>query len=351
MRKIKVGIIGANGYSGVELIRLLLSHPFVELEMIVSHSTSGLNIKEVYPHLTEIYEKQLEELVASEVAERVDLLFFATPSGVSKDFLPLFVEKGITCIDLSGDFRLKDVTLYQEWYGFDVSPSPIIDQAVYGLTEKNRAQIKQAKVIANPGCYPTATLLGLLPALNQQLIDPASIVIDGKSGVSGAGRKASLSSHFGETNENLKIYKVGRHQHVPEIEQGLQDVIGKRVPVTFSTHLVPMTRGIMCTIYANLAEGQKDLTTESLVETYSLFYQNDPFIRIRRSGIFPATKEVYGSNYCDIGLHVDGRTGRLTIVSVIDNVVKGAAGQAIQNMNVLLDLEESMGLAFSPVYP
>jgi N-acetyl-gamma-glutamyl-phosphate reductase len=351
MGKIKVGIIGANGYSGVELIRLLLSHPFVELEMVISHSTTGMNIREVYPHLTGIYEKPLEQLDVREVTERVDLLFFATPSGVSTNLLPKFVEKGVICIDLSGDFRLKEAALYKEWYNFDIHPSPLLDQAVYGLTEMNRERVKKAKLIANPGCYPTATLLGLLPALRLNVVEPTSLIIDGKSGVSGAGRKANLATHFGETNENLKIYKVGSHQHVPEIEQAIQEILGKAIPITFSTHLVPMTRGIMCTIYANLTEHHINNSTEAILEMYRSFYQNDPFIRIRELDVFPATKEVYGSNYCDIGLHVDQRTQRLTIVSVIDNVVKGAAGQAIQNMNVLYGFDETTGLAFSPVYP
>lgn len=348
MNKIKVGIVGANGYSGAELIRLLAAHPMASVEMLISHSTSGLNIKEVYPHLTGITEHTLEKLDEEKVASDVDLLFFATPSGVSKDLLPSFVEKGVPCIDLSGDFRLRDASLYSKWYKQDREPSELLKSSIYGLTEFNRDLVKEAKWVSNPGCYPTATLLGLLPALKMDKIDASFIVIDGKSGVSGAGRKASLTSHYGETNENLRIYKVGAHQHIPEIEQMIETVAGETAPITFSTHLVPMTRGIMCTTYAKLKQAT---TTEDIVKDYQDFYKGNAFVRVREPGVFPATKEVYGSNYCDIGLHADERTGRLTIVSVIDNVVKGASGQAIQNMNVMMGLEETTGLQFVPVYP
>ncbi len=348
MNTIKIGIVGANGYSGAELIRLLAAHPNARIECLVSNSTSGLNIKDVYPHLTGILEKQLETLDVEEVAKLVDLLFFATPSGVSKDLLPAFVEKGVPCIDLSGDFRLKEAELYDKWYKQERTQTDLLTEAVYGLTEWNYKAVKEAKWISNPGCFPTATLLGLLPALKLGLIEPHTVIIDGKSGVSGAGRKASLTSHFGETNENFRIYKVGQHQHIPEIEQMVESVVGEKVPVTFSTHLVPMTRGIMCTMYASLKES---VTTEQVVKAYQDLYQSNPFVRVREPGVFPATKEVYGSNYCDIGLFVDERTNRLTMVSVIDNVVKGASGQAIQNMNVMMGLDETTGLHFVPVYP
>lgn len=348
MTNIRVGIIGANGYSGAELIRLLAAHPNASIQLLISNSTSGLNIKEVYPHLTGILEKTLEKLELEEVKKQVDLLFFATPSGVSKDLLPAFVEQGIPCIDLSGDFRLKEASLYSKWYKQNRVQTDLISQSVYGLTEWNRNKVKDANWVSNPGCYPTATLLGLLPALKMELVEPQGLIIDGKSGVSGAGRKASLSTHFGETNENFKIYKVGQHQHIPEIEQLIEEVSGVSAPITFSTHLVPMTRGIMCTMYATL---KTKTETEAVVKAYQEFYQNNPFIRIREPGVFPATKEVFGSNYCDIGLYADERTNRLTIVSVIDNVVKGASGQAIQNMNVMMGLDETTGLNFVPVYP
>ncbi|WEG13063.1 N-acetyl-gamma-glutamyl-phosphate reductase [Pullulanibacillus sp. KACC 23026] len=348
MNTIRVGIVGANGYSGAELIRLLSAHPHVSVEVLISHSTSGFAIKEVYPHLTNIVEHTLESMAVEKVAEQVDFLFFATPSGVSKDLLPVFVEKDVLCIDLSGDFRLHNAESYAEWYNQERTDSKLLSKSVYGLTEFNREQVQQARWLANPGCYPTATLLGILPAIKMNQIEPKGLVIDGKSGVSGAGRKASLASHFGETNENLKIYKVGRHQHIPEIEQMIETITGEAIPVTFSTHLIPMTRGIMCTMYANL---KAPLKTEEMVASYKEFYQNDSFVRVREPGVFPATKEVYGSNFCDIGLHVDERTGRVTIVSVIDNMVKGAAGQAIQNMNLMLGFEETTGLNFVPVYP
>lgn len=348
MEKIRIGIIGANGYSGAELIRLLAAHPYADIQLLISNSTSGLNIKEVYPHLTGILEKTLETLEIEEVKKQVDVVFFATPSGVSKDLLPALIEQDIPCIDLSGDFRLREASHYSKWYKQDREQTDLLNHSIYGLTEWNRNHVKEARWVSNPGCYPTATLLGLLPALKMELIEPHGVIIDGKSGVSGAGRKAALSTHFGEINENFKIYKVGEHQHIPEIEQLIEDVVGEPVPITFSTHLVPMTRGIMCTMYAAL---KTETDTAAVVKTYQEFYQNNPFIRVREPGVFPATKEVFGSNYCDIGLYADHRTNRLTIVSVIDNVVKGASGQAIQNMNIMMGLDETTGLTFVPVYP
>ncbi|MGD6834006.1 N-acetyl-gamma-glutamyl-phosphate reductase [Sutcliffiella halmapala] len=346
--KMNVGIIGANGYSGVELIRLLKQHPFAQLNYLASHSSSGKLISEQYPHLHGIIEDRIEELDINEAASKIDLMFFATPSGISKDLIPAFLEKGITCIDLSGDFRLKDGVLYEEWYKYTQASNEILQKATYGLPEIFREEIVGSKLIANPGCYPTATLLGLAPALENGWISPANIVVDGKSGVSGAGRKASLGTHYGEINENMKAYKLGSHQHIPEIEQMISILSGIQHPITFSTHLVPMTRGIMCTMYADL---KVDNTTDELLAQYEAYYQNNFFVRIRPLDTWPATKEVLGSNYCDIGIKVEERTKKLIIVSVIDNVVKGAAGQAVQNMNVLNGWPDETGLTFTPVYP
>ena len=345
----KVGIVGANGYSGVELIRLLAQHPHIEIEMLISHSTSGTPIHEIYPHLSGICEKTLEKAEAEEIAKRVELVFFATPAGVSQKLIPDLINKGLTCIDLSGDFRLKDSEIYETWYKREcTAQSEYLQQAVYGLTEWNRRQIEEARLIANPGCYPTATLLGVLPALKLGLIDPDTIIIDGKSGVSGAGRSVTQGNMYSEVNESVKAYKLGSHQHIPEIEQAIAAVTEKDVKVSFTTHLVPMTRGILCTIYANLKGSH---SSEEISEAYKQFYEDHPFVRIRETGNWPTTKEVKGSNYCDIALYVDERTKRLTIVSVIDNVVKGASGQAIQNMNVLYGWEETTGLQLTPIYP
>lgn len=344
----KVGIIGANGYSGVELIRLLEQHPKVDIAMVVANSTSGLLLQDVYPHLNSIIDMTLESLDIDKVVSMVDLVFFATPSGVSRDYLPKLVEKGLPCIDLSGDFRLKNPETYAEWYKKDPADQETLNQAVYGLAEFNQDKVAGAKVIANPGCFPTATLLGVLPAIKLGIIKPESLIIDGKTGVSGAGRKPSLSSHFSEVNENFKAYKVGQHQHTPEIEQAIKEITGEDVTVTFTPQLVPMTRGILITAYGELNDPK---TTEAIIQSYKQFYDKNPFVRVRELGDYPATKEVYGSNYCDIGLYVDERTQRLTIISVIDNVVKGAAGQAIQNLNIMNGWDIDTGLNVLPVYP
>ncbi|QHE52377.1 N-acetyl-gamma-glutamyl-phosphate reductase [Pontibacillus sp. HMF3514] len=344
----KVGIIGANGYGGVELIRLLQNHPFAEIELLVSHSTSGTNIKELYPHLLSILEMDLAQVNVGQIAESVDVVFFSTPPGVSLDLLPQLSEKGVLCIDLSGDHRLIDSEVYSQWYQKEPASANILNQTVYGLSELNKEKIKGSNLIANPGCYPTATLLGILPVIKEDWVTSNSIIIDGKTGVSGAGRKNSLATHFSEVNENVKAYKLGTHQHIPEIEQLIESFSGNTENITFSAHLVPMTRGIMCTIYADLKE---PVTSETVTALYQSFYENHPFVRVRETGDLPKTKEVYGSNYCDIGIHSDERTNRLTIVSVIDNLVKGAAGQAVQNMNLLFGWDETTGLTSAPIYP
>ncbi|MFT8871802.1 MAG: N-acetyl-gamma-glutamyl-phosphate reductase [Sporolactobacillus sp.] len=343
----KAAIVGANGYGGIELIRLLLRHPYVELEMLVSHATQGQNIEELYPHLTGIVSKKLEPFNAEVMAARVDVVFFATPSGVSKMLLPQCVEKGLLCIDLSGDFRLRQPGDYEAWYQLKPARAEWLEQSVYGLSEVNRQAITEAKWIANPGCYPTAALLGLIPAIKEQAIALDSIIIDGKSGVSGSGRQALVDYSYTELNENVKAYKLGAHRHTPEIEQALSDVSGEPVHVTFSPHLIPMTRGLMCTIYATMTKGY---STSEWLALYETFYRKSPFVRVSPLGRWPSTKEVIGSNYCDIGLCADGRTRRLMIVSVIDNLVKGAAGQAIQNLNLIKGWDEEAGLSLSPTY-
>jgi N-acetyl-gamma-glutamyl-phosphate reductase len=345
---LKIGIVGANGYGGVELIRWLSGHPQAEIEMLVSHATSGQSIQTLYPHLVGRCEMPLEALDIDAAASRVALMFFATPAGVSRTLVPQFLERGIRCIDLSGDFRLKDPQTYEDWYGQKPADPAFLERAVYGLSEINGENIRDADLIANPGCYPTAALLGLIPALQNGLIAPNSVIIDAKSGLSGAGRKTSLPHLFSEANESVRAYKLGAHQHIPEIEQALEAFTGQKVRITFTPHIVPMTRGILATIYADL---QAEVTTEAVAALYREYYASKPFVRICDPGHVPATKEVYGSNYCAIGLNADSRTGRLTIVSVIDNLVKGAAGQAVQNMNLLFGWEESAGLSALPVYP
>jgi len=344
----KIGIIGANGYSGIELIRLLLQHPYVSIEVLISHSHHGANIREIYPHLLTLMNHQLEALDIEKTSQKVELMFFATPSGISKNLIPQFQQKGVKCIDVSGDFRLKDPRAYEIWYGGKSPHQKYLQQAVYGLADVAPNEIRSAQIIANPGCYPTAALLGLIPAVKQQIIDPETILIDGKSGVSGSGRKPSLSAHYGEVNENVMAYKLGCHQHTPEIEQQLSAVAGAEIKVTFTTHLVPMTRGIMCTLYGDLTKG---ISTSEVINLYEAFYEDRPFVRIKPIGEWPATKAVYGSNYCDIGLMVDQRTNRLLIISVIDNLVKGAAGQAVHNLNLMFGWNEETGINQTPIYP
>jgi N-acetyl-gamma-glutamyl-phosphate reductase len=343
-----IAIIGATGYSGVELLRFLQHHPYVSSCSLYSSSQDGTHLSYSFPHIGEEEGWILQKIDIEQIAATSDVVFFATPPGVSSELAPSLIEKGVKVIDLSGDFRLKDRTVYEKWYKRQTASDVYLQQAVYGLTEWNREEIRRAKLLSNPGCYPTATLLGLAPLVKHDLIEENSIIVDAKSGVSGAGRQASLSTHFSETNENVKIYKVNEHQHIPEIEQMLTNWNERIQPITFSTHLIPMTRGIMATIYAN---AKTDLSLEMLLDLYKTSYEDSKFVRIRKPGQFPSTKEVYGSNYCDIGIAYDERTGRVTVVSVIDNLVKGAAGQAIQNFNMMMGWDEESGLSFTPIYP
>jgi len=343
-----IAIIGATGYGGVEVLRFLQHHPYVTNCSVYSSSQDGMLLSDSFPHIGEKDEWLLQKIDIEQIASTCDVVFFATPPGVSSELAPLLIERGVKVIDLSGDFRLKDRTVYEKWYKRQAAQTEYLQQAIYGLTEWNRESIKCAKLLSNPGCYPTATLLGLAPLVRNRLVEEDSIIVDAKSGVSGAGRQASLNTHFSEVNENLKIYKVNAHQHIPEIEQMLTDWNERIRPITFSTHLVPMTRGIMATIYA---KAKNDMSVNHLIDLYETSYASSPFVRIRKAGQFPATKEVYGSNYCDIGVTYDERTGRITVVSVIDNLVKGAAGQAIQNLNVMMGWDEMSGLLVAPIYP
>ncbi|MDQ0256962.1 N-acetyl-gamma-glutamyl-phosphate reductase [Evansella vedderi] len=346
---LRAAVVGGTGYGAVELIRLIDKHPHLQLNTVISHSQSGTEIEEIYPHLTNLIHITMDEWNIQKLAKIIDVVFFATPPGVSQKLVPECRQHGLQCIDLSGDFRLINPETYETWYAYSAAPQEYLNEATYGLTEIYGDDIKNSKLISNPGCYPTATLLALIPAVKQGWVKMDSIIIDGKSGVSGAGRKVSLATHFSEVNENLKAYKLGAHQHIPEIEQYLQQESKEpNTQVTFSTHLIPMTRGLMCSIYFDLTEKK---TTEELINFYTEVYSNHPFIRIRPEGIFPATKEVSGSNYCDIGIHSDPRTGKVTIISVIDNLVKGASGQAIQNLNLMNGWDVRTGLLEIPIYP
>ncbi|TYR79537.1 N-acetyl-gamma-glutamyl-phosphate reductase [Priestia megaterium] len=347
MNKIKVGIVGATGYGGVELIRLLANHPHFHVYALYSSSQHGVEISEVYPHLANsVY--TLQQINPGKMAKEIDLVFTATPSGVSSQLVPQLLEEGMKVIDLSGDFRLKTEELYEKWYKKPSARIEDLQKSVYGLPEWFTEEVKESTFIANPGCYPTATLLGLAPIVQRKIVQSNSIIIDAKSGISGAGRGLSQLVHYAEINENMKIYKVNQHQHIPEIESVLAKWDEQVGCVTFSTHLVPMNRGIMSTMYLQLTE---ELSTEELYELYVQAYEHAPFVRIRKMGEFPSTKEVSGSNYCDIGIALDERTKRVTIVAVIDNLVKGAAGQAIQNANIIMGFEQQTGIGRLPVYP
>ncbi len=345
----KAAIIGATGYGGAELVRLLHQHKYVDEFTLHSSSQAGVEIAESYPQLTGISTHRLQPIDIEQITKSADVVFLATPSGISTEITPALMKHDVAVIDLSGDLRFQDPTVYEKWYKKTAAPLEVLEKAVYGLTEINREEVKNARLLANPGCYPTATILGLYPLLKNIAVETNSIIIDAKSGVSGAGRKASLGTSYCEVNENLKIYKVNEHQHIPEIEKALKNANKQIGPIKFNTHLVPMTRGIMSTIYC---QPQATRVTETLLrELYQHFYENDPFVRIRKEGEYPATKEVYGSNFCDIGITFDERTGWITIVSVIDNLMKGAAGQAVQNFNVMFGINETTGLYGSPIFP
>ncbi|MYL49707.1 N-acetyl-gamma-glutamyl-phosphate reductase [Halobacillus litoralis] len=344
----KAGIVGATGYGGIELLRLLTNHPQVKAITLFSSSQAGEKFEGIYPQFQGGESYVLHDLEPEKMKEDLDVIFLATPSGVSSKLTPQLQSGHAKVIDLSGDLRMKESGSYEQWYKKEAAPNETLENAVYGLPEWNQERIEKADVIANPGCYPTATLLGLGPVVKEGLVKPDSIVIDAKSGVSGAGKNPNPITHFAHAQENFQIYKVNQHQHIPEIEQQLSIWDDQTEPVTFSTHLVPMTRGIMATIYLQLKE---EMSEEDLRQKFMSYYESQPFVRVRESGGFPCTKDVYGSNYCDIGLTIDPRTKRVTIVSVIDNLMKGAASQAVQNMNLVFQYDERTGLAPLPVYP
>jgi len=350
-QNIRAAIVGSTGYGGVELIRLLLNHPQVEIASVISSSNAGEALTAGYPHLQELLPTDtLDGVDPEQIKKKADVVFTATPSGVSGKLVPQLLEAGLRVIDLAGDFRLKDRALYEAWYKHEAPPQEALDRAVYGLSEIYADRIHGASFVSNPGCFPTATTLGLLPAVEAGVIDASTIIVDAKTGVSGAGRGLNLGSHYSEVNENFKAYRVNKHQHIPEIEMVLSDRAGAPVTTTFTTHLVPMTRGILCTTYATIKD-EAYLDDDAWIRLYRGYYEGKAFVRVRNRGSLPATKEVTGSNYCDIGFSADRRTGRVTIVSVIDNLVKGAAGQAVQNLNLMMGWPEDAGLRLAPMYP
>jgi N-acetyl-gamma-glutamyl-phosphate reductase len=345
---LKVAIVGASGYTGVELLRLLYCHPEAAVTCVTSERSAGKRISDIYPGLKGRCDLLLENLEPVRVAGKADFIFTALPHRAAMEVVPTFLSLGKRVVDLSADFRLQDPTEYEKWYETHLSPA-LLKKAVYGLPELKRARIAGADLVANPGCYPTTVILGLAPLLKNKLIDPATIIADSKSGVSGAGRSAKVDSLYCEVNEGFRAYGVGgAHRHIPEIEQELSHLSGSKLTITFTPHLAPMDRGILSTIYAIPAA---PVTTAELLKVYNNFYKGEPFIRVLTEERFPSTAFVRGSNFCDIGLTVESRTGRVIVISAIDNLVKGASGQAVQNMNIMCGFPETMGLESLPLYP
>lgn len=342
----KVAVIGSTGYGGMELLRIIQRHPELKITSFVSSSQAGQPLNRSFPQMPQCTHVFMD-LDVKHISKTADLIFFATPAGVSKEYAPMFLEQGKIVIDLSGDFRLNDPKQYEKWYQKRAADQRYLDMAAYGLSEWFHEEVKTAQLISNPGCYPTATLLALLPLLKAKCLDPSSVIIDAKSGVTGAGRAAKQPHLFSEINENLRPYKVSNHQHIPEIEQVASHLTDTDVRVQFMPHLVPMNRGILVTIYA---QSLNKYTKEELLQLYRETYASEPFIRVLNES-FPETKAVQGSNFCDIGIHVDERTERFVILAAIDNLMKGAAGQAVQNANIRMGYPVTAGLDIAPLYP
>lgn len=344
----RVAIVGASGYTGVELARLLCNHPHVELTAVTSRQYAGQPLAEVFPSLRGKISLVCENLTVEQIAGRADLVFAAVPHKTAMDLVPQLLDAGKKVVDLSADFRLRDVKVYEEWYQPHSSPA-FLAEAVYGLPELYREQIRSARLVANPGCYPTSIILGLAPLLRADIIDPHTIIADSKSGTSGAGRGAAVATLFCEVTDGFRPYKVGgTHRHIPEIEQELSQIAGKDIRVSFTPHLLPVSRGILSTVYASLHAGFDEAGIRAL---YAESYDSEPFVRVLPAGSIPATQHVRGSNFCDIAVTIDHRTSRIIVTSAIDNIVKGASGQAVQNMNLLCGFPEQAGLEGAPFFP
>jgi N-acetyl-gamma-glutamyl-phosphate reductase, common form len=341
---VKVGIIGATGYAGAELVRLLLGHPGVELAGLSSVSFEGKPMSEVYPGFAGLCDMGLTGM--DEVIASADAVFASLPHGLSEEIAEKCLAKGAVLIDLGADFRLDDAAEFKRWYGLDYKLPKLHEKAVYALPELFRERIKTAGIIGNPGCYPTSIALAVAPALKNGLIEPDGIIIDSKSGVTGAGRGLTQNTHFPDANENFAAYKAASHRHTPEIEQTLSIIAGRKLKVTFVPHLLPVNRGIESTVYCKL---KTNASPADIHRIYTDFYAGERFVRVMPQGEYAAIRNVRCSNYCDISLHTDPRTGTFIVSSVIDNMVKGAAGQAIQNMNIRFGLDESAGLLLPPV--
>lgn len=344
---IKTGIVGGTGYTGVELLRILAVHPEVEVKCITSRSEAGMPVADMYPNLRGHFDLAFSEPDPAVLAE-CDLVFFATPHGVAMRMVPELMAAGVRVVDLSADFRIKDLDVWAQWYGMAHDTPEWVAKAVYGLPEVVRDEIRQAQLVANPGCYPTAVQLGFLPLLEAGLVDSTRLIADGKSGASGAGRQGKTGMLHGEVGESFKAYGASGHRHLPEIRQGLTNAAGKPVGVTFVPHLVPMVRGIEATLYAELNDAADFDRLQALFEER---YKNEPFVDVMPFGSHPETRSVRGANQCRMALHRQEQSNMVIVSSVIDNLVKGAAGQAVQNMNIMFGLDEAMGLKAPALLP
>ena len=345
---IKVGIIGATGYAGSELVRILLGHKDVEIKWYGSRNYIDKKYASIYQNFFQLVDATCMDDNMEALADQVDVIFTATPQGLCASLVNEEILSKVKIIDLSADFRIKDVKVYEEWYKLEHKSPQFIEEAVYGLCEINREDVKKARLVANPGCYTTCSILTCYPLVKEGIIDPNTIIVDAKSGTSGAGRGAKVDNLFCEVNENMKAYGVATHRHTPEIEEQLGYACGEKITINFTPHLVPMNRGILATAYASL---KKDVTYEEVKAIYDKYYADEKFVRVLEKDVCPQTKWVEGSNYVDVNFKIDPRTNRIIMMGAIDNLVKGAAGQAVQNMNLMFGLKESEGLELVPMFP
>lgn len=345
---IKVGIIGATGYAGSELVRILLGHKDVEIKWYGSRSYIDKKYASIYQNFFQLVDANCMDDNMEVLADQVDVIFTATPQGLCASLVNEEILSKVKIIDLSADFRIKDVKVYEEWYKLEHKSPQFIEEAVYGLCEINREDVKKARLVANPGCYTTCSILTCYLLVKEGIIDPNTIIVDAKSGTSGAGRGAKVDNLFCEVNENMKAYGVATHRHTPEIEEQLGYACGEKITINFTPHLVPMNRGILATAYASL---KKDVTYEEVKAIYDKYYADEKFVRVLEKDVCPQTKWVEGSNYVDVNFKIDPRTNRIIMMGAIDNLVKGAAGQAVQNMNLMFGLKESEGLELVPMFP
>ncbi|MGE5893383.1 MAG: N-acetyl-gamma-glutamyl-phosphate reductase [bacterium] len=345
---LKTAVCGGSGYAGAELLRLLTRHPHVKVTAVTSEQSSGKKVTDLFSSLSPYANTVFEPLIKEDLLKKADIFFLALPHAASQEAVNFFYRNGKKVIDLSADFRLSDPSVYEQWYKVPHQYKSTLKKAVYGMPELHRKAIKKASLVANPGCYPTGAVLGLYPALKSSLIHPEGIVIDSKSGTSGAGRKSEVAYSYCEVNEGFKAYSIATHRHTPEIEQELSRIAKKEIVVNFTPHLLPVDRGILSTIYGTLS---KKADTSSLLKLYRKIYADEPFIKVLDDGALPNIKNVRGTNFCEIGIKVNSRTDTLIIVTSIDNLVKGAAGQAIHNMNIMLGLPETTGLDSLAVFP